>query len=223
MAIVDAADELNTSAANSLLKIIEEPPDRALIFILAHKPGMVISTIRSRCHKLRLNRLNNTEVSQVVLKNWPELTAEATDALVSMSEGSPGRAIALGEVDGFGIYSTLVEIMSQVPNIKVELIHKFADQLSARRTINSFDLLIELPCWWLSRMIRWQAEGETHSLNISSEEIDIFSHLLSTRSLHQWILIWDKLASIASRGVTRGLDPRTVSINLLTGLNAATR
>lgn len=39
IAIVDSADELNTEAANALLKLVEEPPDKALILLLSHRPG----------------------------------------------------------------------------------------------------------------------------------------------------------------------------------------
>ena len=54
VAIVDSADDMNKSGANALLKMIEEPPPRCLFFILAHQPGRLLPTIRSRCRKLML-------------------------------------------------------------------------------------------------------------------------------------------------------------------------
>ena len=57
VAIVDCADELNPAGANALLKMIEEPPPRALILVVAHQPGRVLPTIRSRCRRLLLDRL----------------------------------------------------------------------------------------------------------------------------------------------------------------------
>src|SRR5690606_7660511 len=50
--IVDHAEEMNASAANALLKILEEPHARTLLLIVAHAPGRLLPTIRSRCRRL---------------------------------------------------------------------------------------------------------------------------------------------------------------------------
>ncbi|MFO1089991.1 MAG: DNA polymerase III subunit delta' [Hyphomicrobiales bacterium] len=50
--IVDAVDDLNNASANALLKILEEPPKRALFLLVAHAPGQALRTIRSRCRML---------------------------------------------------------------------------------------------------------------------------------------------------------------------------
>ena len=57
VAIVDCADDLNRSSANALLKLIEEPPERSLFLLIAHQPGRLLPTIRSRCRKLMLGPL----------------------------------------------------------------------------------------------------------------------------------------------------------------------
>src|SRR3984957_1766065 len=65
--IVDVADELNRSAANALLKIIEEPPDRSLVLLVAHAPARLVPTIRSRCRGLRLDPLTPAEIGEIIL------------------------------------------------------------------------------------------------------------------------------------------------------------
>ncbi|MBV9239343.1 MAG: DNA polymerase III subunit delta', partial [Xanthobacteraceae bacterium] len=55
--IVDSVDELNRFGTNALLKILEEPPARSLLFLLSHAPGQVLPTIRSRCRRLLLRPL----------------------------------------------------------------------------------------------------------------------------------------------------------------------
>ncbi len=52
--IVDGAEEMNRNAANAVLKILEEPPDRALLLLVSHNPGRLLPTIRSRCRRLAL-------------------------------------------------------------------------------------------------------------------------------------------------------------------------
>ena len=46
--IVDAADEMNVNAANALLKLLEEPPPRTILLLVAHVPSRLPPTIRSR-------------------------------------------------------------------------------------------------------------------------------------------------------------------------------
>ncbi|MEL6793413.1 MAG: DNA polymerase III subunit delta', partial [Pseudomonadota bacterium] len=54
VAIVDPVDEMNPSAANALLKLLEEPPEKSLILLISHSPGKLLPTIRSRCRVLKL-------------------------------------------------------------------------------------------------------------------------------------------------------------------------
>src|SRR5437763_3668412 len=60
--IVDTVDELNPNAANALLKILEEPPQRSLFLLVSHAPARVLPTIQSRCRKLPLRPLSTADV-----------------------------------------------------------------------------------------------------------------------------------------------------------------
>ena len=64
--IVDPADDMNTSASNALLKILEEPPDQTIFFIISHSPAKILPTIRSRCQQLALHQLKDEEVINVL-------------------------------------------------------------------------------------------------------------------------------------------------------------
>ena len=55
--IVDAADEMNRPSANALLKVLEEPPARTALLLVAHSPAALLPTIRSRCRTLDLHPL----------------------------------------------------------------------------------------------------------------------------------------------------------------------
>ena len=58
VAIVDTADDMNDNAANALLKMLEEPPGRAMLLLLSNTPGRLLPTIRSRCQRLDLRPLD---------------------------------------------------------------------------------------------------------------------------------------------------------------------
>ena len=63
VAIVDAVDELNRSGANALLKVLEEPPQRALLLLVCHSAARVLPTLRSRCRVMTMRPLAQTDVA----------------------------------------------------------------------------------------------------------------------------------------------------------------
>src|SRR6266436_8387390 len=62
--VVDGAEEMNRNAASALLKILEEPPRRGLLLVVAHSPGRLLPTIRSRCRRLALRALAAEDVAR---------------------------------------------------------------------------------------------------------------------------------------------------------------
>ena len=79
VAIVDGAEELNQSSANALLKILEEPPRRAILLLVCGAPGRLLPTIRSRCRRLRLDPLraggDGTAAGAPICRTWPPTSA----------------------------------------------------------------------------------------------------------------------------------------------------
>ncbi len=82
-------------AANSLLKILEEPPDYATIFLLARNPGDLLPTIRSRCVIFRLSPLPAREIEQDLAKHRPEWNARQRELVARLSGGAVGMARSL--------------------------------------------------------------------------------------------------------------------------------
>ncbi len=87
VAVIDAVDDLNTNSANAILKTLEEPPPRSVLLLVCHAPGAILPTIRSRCRRLALRPLSDTQVAEALGEN--------DEALVALVKGRPGRAIAL--------------------------------------------------------------------------------------------------------------------------------
>jgi DNA polymerase III subunit delta' len=80
-------------AANSLLKILEEPPEFATIFLLTTNPGELLPTIRSRAMTFRLGALAPAEIEKQLAKLRPEWDARQRALVARLSEGAMGRAL----------------------------------------------------------------------------------------------------------------------------------
>ena len=107
IAIVDSAEDLNRNSANALLKMVEEPPQRSLILIVAHRPGQVLATIRSRCRRLRLDPLTEDEIVEAAVSLGPPWSEAATDKIAAAAKranGSVREALArlAPEAEGAG-------------------------------------------------------------------------------------------------------------------------
>jgi DNA polymerase-3 subunit delta' len=110
--IVDAADELNPSAANALLKTLEEPPAGTTLLLVSHAPARLLPTIRSRCRTLRVGPLAPDALAAAVAQaggTAPE------PGLALLAEGSVGAALTLAEAQGMETYAALVALLGRAP------------------------------------------------------------------------------------------------------------
>lgn len=94
--VIDAADDLEASAANALLKMLEEPPPNTLFFLVSHAPGRLLPTIRSRCRRLDFGRLGGDAMTSLLSRYLP---TENPERLIEFANGSIGRARAIAELD----------------------------------------------------------------------------------------------------------------------------
>jgi len=79
-------------AANSLLKVLEEPPEFATIFLLTENPGELLPTIRSRSMIVSLSDLSSEEIEQHLAKHRPQWTSKQRALVARLAEGAVGRA-----------------------------------------------------------------------------------------------------------------------------------
>ncbi|MCF3948625.1 DNA polymerase III subunit delta' [Acidiphilium sp. AL] len=109
--IVDGAEALNRNAANALLKLLEEPPPRAMWLLVCHAPGRLLPTIRSRCRRLDLGPLEPAILETMLAALLPEIAPERRTRLAALAEGSIGRSLALAESDGLALAGLVDEAM----------------------------------------------------------------------------------------------------------------
>ncbi|MES2906222.1 MAG: DNA polymerase III subunit delta' [Pseudomonadota bacterium] len=137
VAIIDSADALNMSAANALLKMLEEPPPRCLFFLIAHQPGRVMTTLRSRCQKLNLTPLDTKDLMRAVLHVMPEAGTGDIEAVETFSHGSVRTALNLLSGHGLHERTTLAALLERLPFSDVKAVQQFSETL-ARKNEDSF-------------------------------------------------------------------------------------
>jgi DNA polymerase-3 subunit delta' len=80
-------------AANSLLKVLEEPPATVHIFILAENPGELLPTIRSRCATVRLGALPVEEIEMLLADRRPDVPPKQRTLIARLAQGAAGKAL----------------------------------------------------------------------------------------------------------------------------------
>ena len=111
--VIDSIDDLEKSAANALLKMLEEPPANTIFFLVSHSPGRLLPTIRSRCRRLDFQSLGDEAMTSVLAKALPEQKDFERARVIAAAGGSAGRAIALAELDLVSLEEKAIKILRQ--------------------------------------------------------------------------------------------------------------
>ncbi len=96
VAIIEEADDLTLQAANSLLKILEEPPEKSIIILISRSFNNIISTLRSRCQILKFNFPTKEEIA-VYLENRFSFSRSESLEILNLALGQPGKAIEFAQ------------------------------------------------------------------------------------------------------------------------------
>lgn len=220
VAIVDAADEMNTAAANALLKMLEEPPRGAVMFLIAHQPARLLPTIRSRCRVLRLAPLSPEEMGNVL----GGVGAEGDPAqLAALSGGSAGEALRLAGQDGLDAYAQIVALMATLPRMDRAAAARLADRAGARAGAEGdpFDLVVTLLDRFLSRAARAGLMGPPLPEAAPGEGALLARLSPDAEAARGWAAAQAELSARARHGRAVNLDPAALVMDMLTTLSRA--
>ncbi len=111
--IVFPADDLEKGAANALLKSLEEPPQGTFFFLVTHRPGRLLPTIRSRCRTLRFSEAPDSEVEAFLAQEAPQIDRETCLAAIDAAGGSPRIAMEFIEQDLAPLHGLMRRILHE--------------------------------------------------------------------------------------------------------------
>ncbi|MCX7560924.1 DNA polymerase III subunit delta' [Sulfitobacter sp. F26204] len=217
--IIDDADEMNPNAANALLKMLEEPPDRAVLLLLSHQPSGLLPTIRSRCRSLRLHPLTPEQMRKALDGSGIETQGDPA-ALASLSGGSVGGALRLSLLGGMQIYAELVTLMSSLPRMDRARAIKLAEAAAQRGAEEKLILLFTLVDLFLARLARTGTTGTPPETEAATGETALMLRLSPTPVQgRRWADLAQEISARAQHGMAVNLDPAALVLDTLKKMN----
>lgn len=185
VALIDSADDMNTNAANALLKNLEEPPPRSLLILISHAPGLLLPTIRSRVRRLDMMPLAENLVVEMLARMAPDLGADQRSLLARLSEGSIGLALELAGEEGAKMAESAERLLATgSPDWNAVL--KLAERAGRRAdSLEAFGNFLQRA---IARRIRARAE--------------------TGRGGERAVELWEQSNGLFSRALGLNLDPR---------------
>jgi DNA polymerase-3 subunit delta' len=161
VALIDAADDLNRAGANALLKTIEEPPAKALILIVAHRPGRLPPTIRSRCRRLVLDPLAPRDIVEILRAQgepWSALPEATLAEASARADGSAREALRRLDPEGQDIARLIDATIARLPAIDWRASIKLADRFAGAAGQPTHELFVLALYDWLAARARATVE-----------------------------------------------------------------
>ncbi len=209
IAIIDSVDELNRQGANTLLKILEEPPQKALLILVCHMPGRLLPTLRSRCWSLHLRPLEVSEMLAALEAMLPTSTSSERQLIAEFSEGSLGRAQMIQHLGGAHFLQHAPQALSEVGRGMTRRLFELVQSIVAKKsdTFDRFEAFAQFLSWWLARAIRQKASAYQ---SLSAEESRMIDAVLRDYPLPLWIEVWEKSQQLLREARPLSFDERQV-------------
>jgi DNA polymerase-3 subunit delta' len=202
VAIVDTADDMNDNAANALLKLLEEPPARAMLLLLSNVPGRLLPTVRSRCQRLDLRPLEVTVLEKELARLLPGTGKAERSALASLSGGSLGLALQLAGGDGVELARDAERLLDRAAQPDIGAILALGDRIN--RITDGLDTFSGFLAQGLADRIRSRARaGQPH--------------------IDRWVECLSRLNESFARTALLNLDPRQTLLSATSALSRTSR
>lgn len=206
VALVDAADDLNTNAANALLKMLEEPPAKGLFLLVSHSPGRLLATIRSRARRLMLRPLSDGDVASALAAFGLDGDRAALEHAVVACEGSLRRAVTTLNGGGLDLETALAPVLGNLTTPDPRAVNALADLVSMREAGETWDLAIDRLRAFMASVVRQGAAAGAPAI-----------------ALNAWAEAWNRLETTVARTEGFNLDRRQAMISIVREMSTAAR
>ena len=208
--IVDCTDEMNANAANALLKVLEEPPQDAVLLLVTHQPSRILPTIRSRCRTLACTPLSPEDLQHAFAQALPEQTFDP--GLTALVAGSVGQAAKLSITGGADTYGAIVSLCHGLPQLDRSALLKLANS-TGRASDGKLEQLLDLLDLFLARLARAGVSPPVQEA--ARGEAEVFARLCpGPAAARIWADAQLELSQRAWQGKTANLDPSSLILDM---------
>ena len=201
--IIDAVEDMNRESANAILKLLEEPPTRALFILVSHTPGRLLPTIRSRCRRIDMKALAIGEITDALrslTNDIPDLDPSRFTSAAEASQGSVARALTLliGGEGGLEVLNLTRGLLARLPQVESASVAALGDKLRG----DNLDVFADTVGDWLAEA----ATGEGHPARLA-----------------QLAAAWEKVRRATADAAIFNLDRKPLVFQVFSMLAEATR
>jgi len=165
--IINEAHRMTPQAANSFLKLLEEPPARIVFILVTDHVEQILPTIRSRCQAIGFTRLSDTAVIEALKAkagDSGEGDARKIELVAKMAQGSIGRALELWESPLIDRRRWVLEQLIRLPSMNLYEVMGLSHRWEEDRSLVALDLLLMLQ--WYRDLWCLQAGLKDQVLNL---------------------------------------------------------
>ena len=223
VAVVDSPDEMERHAANAMLKLLEEPPNNAYLFLVSHSPARLLPTIRSRCRRLACRPLSSGDMA-MALEQLPLEDAGDNNTLINLSEGSVGTAVELAEGDGLQLHARIVELFVRAPGIDRTRMQKLAEGFEGAMPEIDFEFGMKMMALAVARLARASASGGGNPAASGEGESTLFGRLAANpRAARVWAELHGRFLRAAADSLLTNINPASAIIDMCLEFDRAAR
>lgn len=205
--IIDDADTMTRNAQNAILKILEEPPAKTLLILIAHRPGALLPTIHSRSRVMAFSPLTRAQFGAMAIRHDAGLSAEDIDILFAVSGGSIGRALHMAEEGGLDVIRQVIGLLENWPEWDWPAIHKLADKTGLNGQEAARQAYQDVFLWTCEQILRAKARGENLTAPL---DVPAFTNMKEHYSLEEWLEICENLKEHFADVQNASLDKKLI-------------
>lgn len=206
--IVDSVEDMERASANAFLKLLEEPPPRCLFLLVAHAPGRMLPTIRSRCRLLGFEALSQEHVAQAaglaLERMGGPFDASALGRAAGLADGSVRRALTYVDPETLALVEAVRARLDALPGLDITALLALAEDVAGKTGESDFWIMIDAIQSWIGDHLHAHAAAGPARLAPLAE-------------------VWEKLARAAREVETYNLDRRPLVLSMFHDLSDAVR
>lgn len=186
--IIDDAHLMNRAAQNALLKTLEEPPPSRMLILVTSKPNLLLSTVRSRCRRIRFGALSREAMEHIL--DAKGVSRDRAQVLANLSSGSIGLAIEMDSSSFMRLRDRMISLLADPSALGISGILELSAEISTDRGA-ALDA-VEIAQAWIRDVLMHKAGSPVQT---EGDSLDIIASAAQHHTSEQLLTAYDELTT----------------------------